>query len=103
MERGMNIDIQTDHVVMRPEWRLMIDSWLERCRRLHPDVVELDLSLRHGDRGRAEQVNVVATARGRSLSAGKQADMMSEALHEALDALEGELLVNEAVRPRPTH
>lgn len=39
----------------------------------------------------------MATARGRSLRAAKQADLMTMALHDALDALEGELLVHEAV------
>lgn len=98
----MNIDIETEHVVMQPEWHHMIEKWVEHCVRHHPDVVALDLTLRHGEhRHPGEQVDVVATARGRSLRAAKQADLMTMALHDALDALEGELLVHEAVGRRP--
>ena len=45
----MNIDIQTDHVAMRPTWHRMIDEWTERCARHYPEVVSIDLRLKHGD------------------------------------------------------
>lgn len=97
----MNIDIHTEHVAMRPEWDQMINTWVEGCRRRHPDVQEIDLSLRHADRGQtAEAVNVVALARGRSVRAGTRAMTMSTALYDALETLERELLLNEAIRPR---
>jgi ribosomal subunit interface protein len=97
----MNIDIQTEHVVMRPEWHRTIDEWVERCRRHHPEVVGIDLTLRHGDRRQpGEEVDVVASARGRSLHATRQAEVMAVALHDVLDDLEHELLVHEAVGRR---
>jgi len=98
----MNIDIQTEHVAMQPEWRHMIDTWVERCRRYHPEVVCLDLNLRHGDTCRqGDEVDVVALAGGRNVRAVRHAEGMAAALHEALDTLEHELLVREAVERRP--
>jgi ribosomal subunit interface protein len=98
----MNVDIQTEHVAMQPEWHRMIDQWLERCARSHPEIMDIDVTLRHGEPGRhpGEEVDVVATADGRSLRAARHAELMSVALHDALDALEHELLVHEAVRRR---
>lgn len=96
----MNIDIQTEHVGMRPEWHHAIDTWVDRCRRYHPDVVGIDLHLRHGPGHPEEEVDVVAFARGRSLRAVRHADGMAEALHDALDTLEHELLVHEAIERR---
>jgi hypothetical protein len=99
---GMNVDIQTERVAMRPEWHGMIDDWLAACRRRHPDVEDVELSLRHAsDAEAAESVSAVAVARGRSLRAGMRAREMAVALHETLDALERELALNEAIRPRP--
>lgn len=96
----MNIDIHTEHVAMRPEWHRMINTWLECCRRRHPDIQEIDLSLAHAGQGQtAEAVNVVALARGRSVRAGTRATTMSTALYDALETLERELLLNEAIRP----
>lgn len=65
----MNIEIQTEHVAMQPEWHRMIDQWLERCARSHPEIMDIDVRLRHGEPGRhpGEEVDVVATADGRSL------------------------------------
>lgn len=97
----MNIDIQTEHVAMKPEWHRMIDTWVERCRRYHPEVVGLDLNLRHGDPCQpGDAVEVVALAGGRSVRAFRYAEGMATALHEALDTLEHELLVHEAGKRR---
>ena len=97
----MNIDIHTEHVAMRPEWQKMIETWLDHCRWRHPDVQGIDVRLRHADEGRtAETVNVVALARGRSLRAGTRSTTMSTALYDALETLERELVLNEAIRPR---
>lgn len=93
----MNIDIQTEHVLMQPGWRHMIDEWATRCARYHLDVVGIDLRLRHAERVHPrEQVAVVAISGRRKLRAAKQADLMAVALHGALDALEQELLLHEA-------
>jgi ribosome-associated translation inhibitor RaiA len=94
----MNVDIQTEHVVMLPEWHRMIDEWLERCRKWHPGVLGIDLTLRHGERPQpGEEVEAVATACGRSLRATRHAALMTLALHDVLDALEQEVLVHEAL------
>lgn len=95
----MNVDIQTEHVAIRPAWHDMIVAWLDRCRRLHPDVVDVDLRLRHGESG-PEAVDVVAVARGRNLRIAERATDMDAALYGALDAIERELALNEAIRPR---
>ena len=96
----MDIDITTEHVAMRPEWHEIIGSWLEQCRRRHPDVDGVDFTLRHMDSQPAgEEVDLTALAGGRRLRAATQATDMRLALYDALDALDRELALNEAVRP----
>jgi ribosome-associated translation inhibitor RaiA len=98
----MDLDIQTEHVALNPEWDRMIEAWVRRCVKVHPEVVGLDFTLRHGELPRTgEKVDIVATTRGRSLRAAARGELMAEALHDALDALERELLVREAVSRRP--
>jgi ribosome-associated translation inhibitor RaiA len=98
----MNVDISAEHVVMRPEWHDIIDVWLAGCRRRHPDVDAIDLTLRHADSAPlGDAVDVVAKARGRSLHADTCATDMQTALYDALDVLERELALNEAIRPAP--
>jgi ribosome-associated translation inhibitor RaiA len=98
----MNLDIQTEHILMQPEWHDQIDAWVVRCARFHPEVAGIDLTLRHGKSGQhpGEEVDVEATAGRRSLRVAKHAELMSVALHDALDALEHELLVHEAMARR---
>jgi hypothetical protein len=93
----MNVDIQTEGVAMRPEWYRTIDDWIQGCRARHPDVVDIDLVLRHDAR---DEAAVVATMRDAHVRAAGQGDLMAVALHEALDGLEHELLVHEAVGRR---
>ena len=94
----MNIDIQTEHAAMRPDWHRTIDAWVARCARHHPGVTDLDVTLRHDAVGAHDEVAAVATVRGQTASAVRQADTITGALHEALDALEHQLLVLEPVR-----
>jgi ribosome-associated translation inhibitor RaiA len=97
----MNIDIQTDDVRMQPEWRRMIDAWVERCRAHYPEVRGVEVLLRHGEDDRpGEVVTIDATARRRHLRGAARAALMSMALHDALDAVERELLVDEAITQR---
>jgi ribosome-associated translation inhibitor RaiA len=97
----MNIDIATEHVAMRPEWHDIIDTWVQTCRRRHPDVDEVDFTLRHAEAEPAgEAVDLVALTRGRSLRAGTRATDMGTALYDALEVLERELALNEAIRPQ---
>jgi ribosome-associated translation inhibitor RaiA len=93
----MDLDIQTEHVAMRPEWHCAIDGWPERCARHYPQVTSIDLILRHGEsRERTDkEVDVEATASGRTLRAAKHATVMSEALYEAPNAVEQEILLHE--------
>jgi ribosome-associated translation inhibitor RaiA len=98
---GMNIDVQTEQVRMQPEWRRMIDDWVQRCRRQHPEVADVEVTLRHREEDRlGETVTIDATARRRHMYGTGRATMMSLALHDALDAVERELLVHEAVTRR---
>src|SRR5262245_41209185 len=93
----MDVEIQTDRVAMCPEWRHMIHSWVERCRKHHPSVAGMDVTLRYEGPTCPAEVEAVATARGRRLRAATRSILVSVALHDALDALEQELLVHEAV------
>jgi ribosome-associated translation inhibitor RaiA len=91
----MDLDIETEHVHLRPEWRSAIDEWVSRCARCHPDVRHIEVTLRHADRQAAAEVDAVAIARGRTLRAVTHAPLMGTALEEALAAVEGELAADE--------
>jgi len=100
----MNIDIVTEHVAMRPEWHDVIGTWLDRCRLRHPDVDAVDFVLRHADDEAAgDTVDLVARARGRRLHTATRATDMGIALYDALDALDREIALNEAIRPEHLH
>ena len=96
----MDLDIQAEHVAMHPAWYREIDQWVAGCARHHPGVAAVELTLRHGDGGPLpDEVCAVATGRDRRpLRATARAGLMAEALHEALDTLEHDLLVHEALR-----
>jgi ribosome-associated translation inhibitor RaiA len=97
----MNLDVETEHVVMKPEWHRTIEAWVALCRHRHPGVGALDLTLRHADgRPAGEEVEAVATAGPRSLRAHATAEVMSVALGDALESLERELWASEAVEER---
>jgi ribosomal subunit interface protein len=96
----MNLDIQTQHVAMRPDWRRMIDEWVRRCREAHPDVVGIDVTLRHGSAARAaEEVEVEASVGGRSLRVTTHGEAMTVALQDALEALERRLTGEGGAEP----
>lgn len=98
-ENGMNIDITTEHVAMRPEWHDIIDGCLQACRRRHPELNGIDLRIRHGDGPDGDAVDLVALSRGRTLRAGTHATDMGIALYDAFETLEHELALDEAIRP----
>jgi ribosome-associated translation inhibitor RaiA len=104
MSFRMNIDIQTEHLAMRPEWHQQIEDWVGRCRLNHPDVAGIDLTLRcvvDDARRPRQEVDAVVTTRGRrAVHAARRAHLMTVALHDALEAIESELLVDEALRRR---
>ena len=94
----MNLDIQTEHVAMKPEWHRMIDDWVAVCRRRHPRVGALELTLRHrNERVASEEVDAVASAGPRNLRTHVRAEAMGVALGDALESLERELCVYDAV------
>ena len=89
----MNLDIQTEHVLMQPEWHKVIEEWVALCAKSHPDVGVVDLTLRHGDHEHdGNRVDALAVARGRTLRAGGQGQRMDVALRNALDGLEREMV-----------
>ena len=98
----MNLDIQTEHTIMRAEWHRVIDAWVTSCRGRHPEVRALDLTLRHrGEQRAIEEVDAVATAGPRNLvHAHAAAESMSVALGDALDNLERALCTSEAIEER---
>jgi len=95
----MDLAIHTEHILMQPEWHRTIDEWVQHCTRHHPEVVRIDLRLRHHGVHPREEVSVVATAGHRNLQAARHAHLMGVALDDALGALECELVVHEAGDP----
>lgn len=97
----MGLDIQTERVVMRPEWHHTIEDWVARCRARHPGVAALDLTLSHAaERRSTEEVLAIATTGRHSLRVHAAADIMSTALADALHNLEHEIYACEAVGER---
>jgi ribosome-associated translation inhibitor RaiA len=95
---GMNLDIETEHVVMRSGWHRTIEEWVARSAKLHPDLASVDLTLRHDERT-GDRVDAEARVGNRILRSGAKGEFMTAVLQEALAALERELL---AV-PRAAH
>ncbi len=96
----MDVEIQTQHVEMQPEWRALIDDVLARLVARYPDLIRVHVVLRHGrhhEHG-LEQVDVVATCPGATLRAAKQEEAMRDAVHAALGALEREVAAHHERR-----
>jgi len=89
----MDIEIQTQHIEMRPEWRALIDARLARLAERTPDLLRVHVTLRHGQHHRSgvEEVAIVATCAGATLRADKHEERMQDAIHAALDVLERQL------------
>lgn len=108
----MDIEIQTQHVDLQPEWRAFIDERLSRLLERYPKLIRVHVTLKHGPHHLhgAEQVDIVATCPGATLRAAKQEEEMRAALHAALDVLERELVAHHEERhhfgkppgPRPS-
>ncbi len=108
----MDIEIQTQHVDLQPEWRALIDERLSRLLERYPKLIRVHVTLKHGPHHLhgAEQVDIVATCPGATLRAAKQEEEMRDALHAALDVLERELVAHHEERhhfgkppgPRPS-
>jgi ribosome-associated translation inhibitor RaiA len=97
----MNLDVMTERVVMQPAWYREIERWVAHCARHHPGIVGLELTLRHDGRAAEDEVSVVATGRDHCLlRAAAHATLMADALHEALDTIDHDLLVHDAIEPR---
>ena len=108
----MDVEIQTQHVDMQPEWRALIDERLARLAERYPRLIRVHVTLRHGRhhlRG-AEEVAIVATYPGATLRTAKQEEEMRDAVHAALETLERELAAHHEERrhfgkapgPRPS-
>jgi ribosomal subunit interface protein len=96
----MDIEIQSQHIAVQPEWRTLIDERLARLAERYPELIRVHLTLRHGRHHRrgVEEVDIVATAPGGTLRAAKQEEEMRDALHAALDALEREVAARHEER-----
>lgn len=96
----MDIEIQTQHVDMQPEWRALIDERLARLSERYSRLIRVHVTLkrgRHHQHG-TEEVAIVATYPGATLRAAKQEEGMRDAVHAALDALERELAAHHDER-----
>jgi ribosomal subunit interface protein len=89
----MDIEIQTRHVDMQPEWLELIEARLAHLGTRYPRLIRVHVTLKHGRHQRgAEEVDIVAVHPRATLRAAKQEQDMRAALHAALDALERELV-----------
>ena len=108
----MDIEIQTQHVDLQPEWRALIDDRLSRLLERYPTLIRVHVTLKHGRHHLhgAEEVDIIATCPGATVRAAKQEEEMRDALHAALDVLERELAAHHEERrhfgkppgPRPS-
>lgn len=96
----MDVEIQTQHVDMQPEWRALIDARLARLAERYPKLIRVHVTLRHGRHHLhgTEEVDIVATCPGATLRAAKQEEGMRDAVHAALDVLERELAAHHEER-----
>jgi ribosomal subunit interface protein len=96
----MDVEIQTQHVEMQPEWSALIDERLARLAERHPELIRVHVTLKHGRHHQhgADEVDIVATYPGATLRAGKEEEEMRDALHAALDVLERELAAHREQR-----
>ena len=96
----MDVEIQTQHVTMQPEWRALIDERLACLAERYPQLIRVHVTLKHGRhhlRG-TEEVDIVATCPGATLRAAKQEEEMRDAVHAALDVLERKLAAHHEER-----
>jgi ribosomal subunit interface protein len=96
----MDIEIQTQHVAMQPEWRALIDERLARLAERYPALIRVHVTLKHGrhhQRG-VEEVDIVATCPGATVRAAKPGEEMRDAVHAALDVLERQLAAHHEER-----
>ena len=86
----MNLDIETRHALMRPEWHRIIDDWVSRETTAHADLRSVDLTLQH-DEGAGDRVDAVARVGRRTVRAAAAGGQMAAALRDALATLEREV------------
>ena len=87
----MNLNIETDHILMRSEWHRMIDDWVTRSAKEHADLAAVDLALRHDDRA-GDRVDAIARIGRRIVRATAAGPSMATVLRDALDALQRQLV-----------
>jgi|SRR5688572_11950168 ribosomal subunit interface protein len=97
---GMDVEIQTQHVVMQPAWRTIIEERLARLAGRYPHLIRVHVTLKHGEHHLhgTEEVDIVATCPGATLRAAKQEERMPDAVHAALDAIERQLVAHHEER-----
>lgn len=96
----MDVEIQTQHIDLQPEWRAIIEQRLERLAARYPEIVRVHVTVKHGGHHRrgTEEVDIVANCAGATLRAAKQEGDVRDAVHAALDALERELAAHHETR-----
>lgn len=89
----MDLEIQTQHIEMQPEWRTLIEDRAARFAERYPELIRMHVTLRHGAHHRSgvEEVDIVATVAGTTLRAAKEEERMRDALHAALDVIARQL------------
>jgi ribosomal subunit interface protein len=98
----IDVEIQTQHVELQPQWTALIDERLGKLAERYPEMLRVHVTFRHGGHHLhgTEEVDVVANSAGQTLRAAKREETMAAALHAALDALERQLAARHTERRR---
>lgn len=89
----MDLEIQTRACSMDPEWRGVIDSWVDRLQWRFRRILRLHVRLqrdRHHRQG-TDEVHLLANLPGRTVTAAKRGESMVAAAHAAFEGLERSL------------
>ncbi len=89
----MEIQIQTQHIVLDPAWRDLIEQSAARIADRYPEALRLHATVRHTRHHRkgSQTVTLLANVEGAVLRAEKIGEHVRDALHAAFQALAIEL------------
>lgn len=85
----MDLEIQTQHEMLDPAWRDLVDHQARRLAERYPELLRLHVTLVHGAHHRhgAEEARLVANVEGTTLRAAKHGELVPDAIHAAFAAL----------------
>ncbi|HET7224759.1 MAG TPA: HPF/RaiA family ribosome-associated protein [Candidatus Eisenbacteria bacterium] len=89
----MDLEIQTEHIELDPNWRDLIETLANHVEARYPELLRLHVTLKHGPHHRVgfEDVALVANVEGRTFRAEKREEKVRAAIHAAFHALDIEM------------